>query len=94
MLQDSRSLDVLHQGRVRHDTGVRNYGVKTVDAMLLLQFSDQVECVLVNRRVILGHNEGASLALGEVSQALGARAFEIPDGGYDGLSSELAYGLI
>ena len=85
MVQDLLSLDVLHERELGHDAGVGNHDIEVLDAMRFLERRDQVGRILLDRGIVLDHDEAGSRGLGEVGEALGAGALRAAGGGYDGL---------
>lgn len=85
VLQNLGRLDVLHQGEHAHEAGVGNHDVEVVNAVLLAELGDQAGCILLDRGVVLGHNESGSVALGEAGEGLGAGVLGVAGGSYDGL---------
>lgn len=89
-LLDLGALDVFHQGIGLDDAGVGDDDVEVVDFEFLLELFDDVEGVLLDRCVVLDHDQIATLALGKVSKRLGGRVGRVSVGGDNGLLWVLA----
>ncbi len=85
MLQDFGSLNLFYQRVGPRDAGVGDDDIEVVDPVLLLELLHDVEGVLLDRSVVLDHDQTATLALGQVGKRLGGRMARVTIGGDDSL---------
>ncbi len=90
MLQDFGSLNLFYQRVGLRDAGVGDDDIEVVDSVLLLELLHDVEGVLLDRSVVLDHDQTATLALGQVGKRLGGRMARVTIGGDDSLFWYLA----
>jgi len=90
MLQDFGSLNLFYQRVGPRDAGVGDDDIEVVDPVLLLELLHDVEGVLLDRSVVLDHDQTATLALGQVGKRLGGRMARVTIGGDDSLLWYLA----
>lgn len=64
VLEDVGSCNVFHQGIGFRYASIGNNNVKVSNAMLRLKVLDELSCIAFSRRVALGDDEIAVLALG------------------------------
>lgn len=66
VLDDVGALDLPGEWEHRRDGGVGDHDIEVRDAVLLLQFADDIESALLDSRFVLGRDQDAVGALGKV----------------------------